>query len=612
MLPVQEPAVMSPSAGSESDDEMSMRQDSLPAKQDSGASYERIPRAPPGRHVPAAPRFAPPVPGSSSDETPHNAPGSGLDASTPTSPVNRRLDDAPPVPQSAAGGPGSMASSTRARPPPPPPPAAARKSTGDSRPLPGLPTGRYDPNEEETTAYEGDYDTDIAPTATHKAALKSHAPEHGHGPTGEEASSANASSPTSSVARAPPPLPRVPPPSDQSRRVPDEPGLPGSHMPRAAPPPIPAQTQGTASDDDEYDPYRYDRTPEPISRSSTNQAAQGASVPQPQAGDEDNTPAGFSPVVSPPRQPPPSHPAAEPSRDETTQHQGSSQQSTLAPSQPHDGPKRQSMVRRSTDQGRPSTDSDHIAADVDLGRASHWWTEPNRPPPVFQNRTDLMYEMEESQTSKRGGKTIVSKELYVLFQDYSQTIITARYDAHDATDVSLEQRHEPPPPRMRQDQLEMSHTQFGRRLAEGAAAKVNNVVGDGTPHAFVHELLKPLAGALMPVGTRAYGAMIYLNLANASVQQHDEIRPGDIVSFRNARFQGHRGPMHQKYSIDVGKPDHVAVVVDWDGTKKKVRAWEQGREGKKVKVESFKLGDLRSGEVKIWRVVGRSWVKWEN
>ena len=70
--------------------------------------------------------------------------------------------------------------------------------------------------------------------------------------------------------------------------------------------------------------------------------------------------------------------------------------------------------------------------------------------------------------------------------------------------------------------------------------------------------------------------------------------------------------MHQKYSVEVGKPDHVGVVVDWDGTKKKVRAWEQGRESKKVKMESFKLGELRSGEVRVWRVMARSWVGWDS
>lgn len=68
--------------------------------------------------------------------------------------------------------------------------------------------------------------------------------------------------------------------------------------------------------------------------------------------------------------------------------------------------------------------------------------------------------------------------------------------------------------------------------------------------------------------------------------------------------------MHSKYSVEVGKTDHVGVVIEWDGTKKKVRAWEQGRESKKVKLESFKFGDLRSGEVKVWRVMARNWVGW--
>lgn len=194
--------------------------------------------------------------------------------------------------------------------------------------------------------------------------------------------------------------------------------------------------------------------------------------------------------------------------------------------------------------------------------------------------------------------------------DYSQTTITAQFDPKDTSKVDFQQRHEPPPARLRQDQLEDAHSKFGARIAEAANTKLNGTVGDGTPFALIASLFTSLPAALPPVGTRAYGAMVYTNLANASVQQQDEIRAGDIISFRNAKLQGHKGPMKAKYSIEVGKPDHVAVVVDWDGTKKKVRAWEQGRESKKVKIESFKLGDLRSGEVKVWRVMAREWVGW--
>lgn len=256
-------------------------------------------------------------------------------------------------------------------------------------------------------------------------------------------------------------------------------------------------------------------------------------------------------------------------------------------------------------------DSGYVANDVDLAPYSFWWIQPNGTPPVFSGRKDVLHETEESSKSRRGGKTMATKDLYVLFQDYSQTIVTATYDAQNPSDVKLEQRHEPPPSRLRQDQLEEAHERFGRRILEAVTTRKDTVVGDGTPQALILKLLKPFPDALLPIGTRAYGSVVYANLANASTTQNDEIRPGDIITLRNTKFQGKHGPMHAKYSIEVGKPDHCGVVAEWDGTKKKVRVWEQGREKKKIGMESFKLDDLRSGEVKVWRVMGRDWVGWQ-
>lgn len=268
-------------------------------------------------------------------------------------------------------------------------------------------------------------------------------------------------------------------------------------------------------------------------------------------------------------------------------------------------------MRRSMDITRPPAGQGFIATEVDMSENTLWWTQPNSPPPAFQGRKDVLVEVEETSSPKRGGKTSVAKDVYVLFMDYSQAVITVGYDAKNPSDVLFEQRQEAPPIQPRQDQLENAHLQLGARISTAVNEVQNTTVADGSPFGLVQQLLSPLPEALRPVGTRAYGALVYSNLANASVQQNDEIRAGDIVSFRNARFQGHRGTMHQKYSAEVGKPDHVAVVVDWDGTKKKIRAWEQGRESKKVKMESFKLNDMRSGECKVWRVMPRSWIGWE-
>lgn len=266
--------------------------------------------------------------------------------------------------------------------------------------------------------------------------------------------------------------------------------------------------------------------------------------------------------------------------------------------------------RRSADVTRPSLESGFVANDIDLASQSGWWMQSTGLPSQLHGRKDIFFESEES-TSADQGKTIVTRDIYVLFQDYSQTIITVRFDPQDPSDVQLDQRHEPPPRALRQDQLEKSYERFGQAIGEAVSKLKDTVVGDGTPQALIFDLLRPHKDALLPVGTRAYGALVYSNLANASTSQNDEIRPGDIISIRNAKFQGKHGAMHAKYSVEVGKPDHVAVVAEWDGTKKKVRAWEQGRESKKVKLESFKLDDMRSGEVKIWRVMPRSWVGWE-
>ena len=261
---------------------------------------------------------------------------------------------------------------------------------------------------------------------------------------------------------------------------------------------------------------------------------------------------------------------------------------------------------------RPPVESDFIANDVDLALQSGWWKQANQVPPVFQGRKDIFFESEESTTTNQGSKTVITRNVFVLFQDYSQTIITVRFNPYDASDVEVEQRHEAPPRALRQDQMEEFYERFGRQISTAAASRKDTVVDDGTPQGFVMELLRPLSAALPPVGTRSYGALVYANMANASTQQQDVMRAGDIISFRNAKFQGKHGPMHAKYSAEVGKPDHVGVVAEWDGTKKKVRAWEQGRENKKVKLESYKLDDLRSGEVKIWRVVPRTWVGWNS
>jgi len=496
-------------------------------------------------------------------------------------------------------------SSPQSRGPPPPPPVhpPSRRSTSDSH---GFVVAKHpdsEESEEEVTEYDGDYDTDIASSAKHKDALKSH----------NRDSSLDEGILTDDATRpAPPPVPHASAPRDMPPPPPTQ--APKSRKstdaPRSAPPPVPLPKIPTEESDD-YDPYRYSAPqhgiPSPSVRTPYSPILQS---PDEEVEEDDMYGVTPQPTWIPP---PPSAERQVPlpplpvERADYPPLSNSPRQSVDV--------KRSATARRSTEYSRPSSEQGFIATDIDLGRASLWWMHENVPPPALQGRTDVLFEIESSTSSKRGGKTTVSRDVYVLYMDYSQTTVNATFDPSEPSHVVLEQTHARAPPAPRKDQLEQASEAYGAPIARAAAGALGSTLGDGSGQALVLELLKPLTTALSPVGTRAYGALVYANLANASTQQFDEIRPGDIVTFRNAKFSGHKGGLHAKYSMDVGKPEHVGVVIDWDGTKKKIRAWEQGREerGKKAKVreESFKVGDLKSGEVRVWRVMPRSWVGWD-
>jgi hypothetical protein len=238
-----------------------------------------------------------------------------------------------------------------------------------------------------------------------------------------------------------------------------------------------------------------------------------------------------------------------------------------------------------------------------------WWLEPAAPPLAFKNRPDLVFEVEDSTSTKRGGRTTITREVYVLYGDYSQTIITAQYDRDDPSQAALTQRHLPPPPPPSKNDLELRHDQIGSQIIAISQAKLGSCVGDGSSLALVNEVFSKLEGCLPSAGVRSHGALVYSNLGNSSTTQFDEIRPGDIVAFRSAVFQI-SGGLRGKSTTEVGKPDHVAVIQEWNGIKKKLKVLEQRREHKKVAHNSYKIGDLKSGEVHVFRPMPRSWVDW--
>ncbi|KAI1823089.1 hypothetical protein F4861DRAFT_511848 [Xylaria intraflava] len=591
--------VAAQSLGSESDDELSENT----AKLHVAPNAEMSPTNPAPPLIPMASPAVPTSPQFSSDKRGSYVGEEMSPVSAGFSPSQSKRNSRPPPPIPGVAPPVP----TQPRPPPPLPPNTMfnRPSTTDEPTETPAKPGPLDSGEE-VTEYEGDYDTDIASAAPHKDALGIHTTE----PSLDDSSSMLTEQPST----APPPIPSSlapkagPPPipaqfnptfrtsGDIPRAAP--PPIPGQltprsgisvDFPRAAPPPPPPKPNLYTYEDEDYDPYNYNTAQATAPSHSTPMYEQVEDYP---------------PYQAPPPPPPPSSSTDRRARPSTPT-------SSRAPPRKSLDVLRPAVAKRSLDVARHSIsmEAGFMAGELDLASHTQWWLSRHGLPPALQGRKDIYTEFNESKSTEDGRK-LVTKTVSVLFQDYSQTVITVQFDPKDPSRTTLDQQHEPPPRQLRQDELEEAYERFGRRLAHSVASKKDAIVGDGTPYALVHELLRPLKDALLPVGTRAYGALVYANLANASTQLNDEIRPGDIISIRNAKFQGKHGPMHAKYTVEIGKPDHVAIVAEWDGTKKKVRAWEQGRDNRKVKQESYKLEDLRSGEVKIWRVMPRTWVGW--
>ncbi|ORY83610.1 hypothetical protein BCR37DRAFT_378578 [Protomyces lactucae-debilis] len=262
-----------------------------------------------------------------------------------------------------------------------------------------------------------------------------------------------------------------------------------------------------------------------------------------------------------------------------------------------------SLPRQSVETRRDSF-GDYLSKDVSFGSAADW---AKGFPALLSQRQDLVCDVKEHTDAEHSTTT---RDACILFQDHSQLIVSVVSDSNSGEVLQFDQVHRPPPALASREKLEAEHERYGNTLLDKAKRLNNTVVANGDALTFVSSIVKSLPGAIPPIGARTFGAPVYLNLANASVTVQDEIRPGDIIAFRNAKFTGHKGAMKSKYSLDVGKPDHCAIVIDWDGTKKKVRVYEQGREGKKVSEASYKLKDLRSGEVKVFRAVSWQYCGW--
>ncbi|TRM64164.1 hypothetical protein BD626DRAFT_547867 [Schizophyllum amplum] len=129
------------------------------------------------------------------------------------------------------------------------------------------------------------------------------------------------------------------------------------------------------------------------------------------------------------------------------------------------------------------------------------------------------------------------------------------------------------------------------------------LIGDGSFHGFIAATLHEVPNA-QAVAPDAYGALVYVQAGPTVQKRVSEILPGDVVLLRDARLKGHKGLT--AYTLAVGQgEDVVGIVGEFEAKKSKVRVFQANQHVGQQTVESvsYRLDDLKSGTIKVFRVL---------
>ncbi|KAG7919597.1 hypothetical protein KL905_003462 [Ogataea polymorpha] len=243
----------------------------------------------------------------------------------------------------------------------------------------------------------------------------------------------------------------------------------------------------------------------------------------------------------------------------------------------------------------------------DYGSSSKWWLTKSLPSEL--SGKDVYYEVDSHEIRKRNGKTVVYLDYYIVNQDYSTKIWEMSYDAANPDKLATFVETVREKPATNSTYLLEASRKYGAVAFQLSSSAVGS---SKIQEDLVSWVFKQLPRDVMPaVGSKTFGATIYRNTNNVEINQLDEIRPGDVLVVLKGRFEGHSsGPFHKSKTAELGfsgKP-YTAILAGFDPSKGKMKVIEQTAKG--VQSGAYKLGDFKSGKIRIFRIVGRDYFGW--
>ncbi|SCU82611.1 LAME_0C02058g1_1 [Lachancea meyersii CBS 8951] len=244
---------------------------------------------------------------------------------------------------------------------------------------------------------------------------------------------------------------------------------------------------------------------------------------------------------------------------------------------------------------------------INFDQADRWWLEKVIPAGLVSgNRLKYIWEIDDNIFNKRSGEQWTMRDFYILFEDYSQLHATVVFNVSNPHQtVKFWQQFLPSPSSNRK--LDEFASRIGYRIFETANQSINRPSQD-----FVYHLITSMKDSVVPpIASRTYGVPLLTFSPDGALDEEalKSVRPGDILVVRRGKFQSH-GKLLQKTTHEIGMDaiPFAGVITEYDFSKNKFRVIEE--QNGKTRQASYRIHDMKSGKLKVFRVVDRSYVGW--
>lgn len=244
---------------------------------------------------------------------------------------------------------------------------------------------------------------------------------------------------------------------------------------------------------------------------------------------------------------------------------------------------------------------------IEFNLNDSWWLNKEYPRNLINSKLHYIMEVDDNVIVKRFKNKFVIRDFYFLFEDYSQLIVSVTFNEDNPkSSAQCSQKF------IRTTEHPELLRAYGDKYGIHIVKKAHSLIGTQAKNLVPSIVSELNSKVVQPIDGRTFGIPIVSYKAGSQLDNNSLrfVKPGDIVVIRKAKFEVHKnlGIGNKDVSVGMDSIPYSAVVSDYDFTKNKIRVIEEC-DGK-VSQSSYKLHHMKSGKLKVFRVVGRDYIGW--